>query len=65
MTSVDRIKEYFNLKSEDDRQDDPLVSDNWPENGDIQLIKVSMKYDQFLPYALSDITLKIKSGQKV
>ena len=65
MTSVKRIMEYGQLKSEDDEK---VIKShppkNWPENGRIEFQNVSLNYDQE-NLALNGVTFGAKSGEKV
>lgn len=67
MTSVERVIEYTDLKSEP-----PLESlekhrppEKWPESGIIQFDRLSMKYSEDGNNVLKDITLRIESKEKI
>lgn len=66
MTSVERIKDYCNLKPEEDPDlEFKAISDEWPRKGSVRVKNVSLKYDEQLPYALESINFSIEPGQKV
>ncbi|CAD5112466.1 DgyrCDS1687 [Dimorphilus gyrociliatus] len=66
MTSVERIKEYSLLRSEEDSDKKfPPVSDSWPSNGSLTIKNVFMRYDESLPYSLKNINVNILSGEKI
>ncbi|KAJ6637207.1 putative multidrug resistance-associated protein lethal [Pseudolycoriella hygida] len=67
MTSVERVIEYADLKSEP-----PLESlekyrppENWPERGIIQFNGLSMKYSENSNNVLNEITIRIESTEKI
>ncbi|KAG1715020.1 Multidrug resistance-associated protein 4 [Nymphon striatum] len=65
-TSVERVLEYGNIKSEsyEVSAGDEKPSDNWPENGSISAYKMSLAYDR-KNFVLKDISFSIIGGQKV
>lgn len=67
MTSVERVIEYTDLKSEP-----PLESlekyrppEKWPERGIIQFDGLSMKYSENSNNVLNEVTLRIESREKI
>lgn len=66
MTSVERIKDYCDLKPEEDSQAEFMkISDDWPNKGCLELRNIYLRYDECLPYVLKAINLSISSGEKV
>ncbi|KAL0211682.1 hypothetical protein RCL1_005308 [Eukaryota sp. TZLM3-RCL] len=67
MAAVERIVEYADLPSEILRPSgsDSLELNNWPENGNIELRNVSVRYRPECPLALDDLNLNIKAGEKL
>ena len=67
MTSIERIKEYLNVKSENlkKEQSPNLIAPDWPERGSIRFEDVSFRYDSSLPYVYKDLSMSIKPGEKV
>ena len=66
MTSVGRILEYGQLESEEDESKEKIdVPDGWPEEGKIEFQNVSLQYNKEENLALSDISFRVKSGEKV
>ena len=66
MVSVERVSGFSCLPSEADLETD-FDNDhpNWPEYGDIDVSNLKVRYRASLPPSLSEISLKIKSGQRV
>ena len=68
MTSGERINEYSRLTREEDKGGDQglvRTSSIWPVNGTIDFRNYSLRHRSNLPYAIRNIDLHIKSGQKV
>lgn len=66
MTSVERIKEFCNLKPEEDPDTKfKDIGKDWPTKGSVELRNVLLKYDESLPYSLLSISLKVGPGEKV
>lgn len=66
MTSVERIMEYINLEPEENRTKQlARVSEEWPTNGSIEFINVSLKYSETGDYTLRSLNVHIKAGEKV
>jgi ATP-binding cassette subfamily C (CFTR/MRP) protein 1 len=66
VTSVERIKEYFETPHEAKWEiKDKKPKDQWPENGRIEFNNFSVKYREELDFVLSDINCKIEPGEKV
>ena len=68
MTSSERINEYSHLpREEDDGGDQGLVptSSVWPVDGTIEFRNYSLRHRSNLPYAIRNVDLHIKSGQRV
>lgn len=66
MTSVERIMEYINLKPEEEKlceKHEPI--EEWPTDGCIEFIDVSLKYTENGNQILNSLNFKINSGEKV
>ncbi|PKS08941.1 hypothetical protein jhhlp_003554 [Lomentospora prolificans] len=77
LQSFDRLQEYLEVESED-ASDDPLPEEgssesnvgptiprNWPSKGEIEFRDVAIRYDLDGPDILSNINLKLRSGERV
>ncbi|KAH3901952.1 probable Metal resistance protein YCF1 [Saccharomycodes ludwigii] len=66
IVSVERVKEYANLKSEA-----PAIipghrpPESWPDKGEIKFVDYSTRYRPELPLVLHDINLSIESREKI
>ena len=68
MTSVERIRDYYDLPIEGDSDDVIDPGPDWPKSGSIELEKASLKYDAedgTSKYALRALTITIYHGEKV
>lgn len=66
MTSVERITEYINLKSEETSQQQcNELPEQWPKNGLIEFKDVSLKYSASGNFMLKSLNITINSGEKV
>jgi ATP-binding cassette, subfamily C (CFTR/MRP), member 4 len=65
MLSVERILEYTKNDKEPIDDGKEKAPTNWPNNGEIVFKKVSLSYDKNLPPILKEISLKIKSNEKI
>lgn len=74
MTSVERVCEYIDLESEPmlEVDEDKLTKENedlrlidWPKNGTIEFINLSLKYSENDEFILKNLTMSIKSGEKI
>ncbi|CAI4211336.1 unnamed protein product [Parascedosporium putredinis] len=77
LQSFDRLQEYLELKSEDasddplpeegapDSEGGPVIPLNWPQNGEIEFQDVTIRYEDKGPDILSNINLKLRSGERV
>ena len=68
MTSGERINEYSHLtreEGESGEQDLVPTSSIWPRNGTIDFRNYSLRHRSNLAYAIRNINLHIKSGEKV
>lgn len=63
MTSLERIKEYMAIESEN-KENNKLTS-VWPKEGEIEFKNVSLRYDPTLPIVLDNLTFKINPGEKI
>ena len=53
-----------NKASRGDQQSGPSLQ-NWPESGTIKIKNLNLKYRKNLPFALKDLSLDIRDGEKV
>jgi ATP-binding cassette, subfamily C (CFTR/MRP), member 1 len=67
IVAVERLKEYIDLPTEDEKCGDILEEcpDDWPVNGEIVFKNFYMTYRSDYMPALKNISLTIKGGQKV
>ena len=68
MTSVERIRDYYDLPIEGDSDDVEVPPPNWPQSGKIELRNASLMYDAedgTSKYALKNLTITIHHGEKV
>ncbi|CAG9768689.1 unnamed protein product [Ceutorhynchus assimilis] len=64
MTCVERIKEYADVVSEQDK-DTHEPPKTWPEEGNIEFDRLSLRYAIGEPAVLKDLTFTVKSKEKV
>ena len=68
MTSIERIKEYLDVKTENLTKQDldaNSLSKDWPQHGSIRFENVSFTYDSSLPHVFKNLSISIKSGEKI
>lgn len=65
MTSIERIIEYTNIKSEPLYEGKRKPAANWPNKGEIEFRNVSLSYDKNMPNVLKNLTLKIYQAEKI
>jgi ATP-binding cassette, subfamily C (CFTR/MRP), member 1 len=66
ITSVERIKEYCEIKQEPEWSiKETRPSSSWPEEGKIKIEKYFLKYRNDLDYVLKDLNVEINSGEKI
>jgi ABC-type multidrug transport system fused ATPase/permease subunit len=68
MVSVERVLAFGNVESEAPlimEGDDALIASGWPQQGNIQLKDVSVRYRSTLPLALHDVNMQIDAGTRV
>lgn len=67
MTSVERVIEYTDLKSEPalESLEKYRPPDKWPERGIIQFADLSMKYSENSNFVLKNLTVRIESADKI
>lgn len=59
-TSVERIQAYGNLPSEADPNSPPgLISDQWPEKGEVEFVEYTLAYRTDLPAVLNKLSFKV------
>ncbi|KAJ8929222.1 hypothetical protein NQ314_018101 [Rhamnusium bicolor] len=64
MTSVERIQEYIDLNPEsDEKTRAPPAS--WPEEGNLKFDTLCLRYSQNDPWVLNNLTIEIKSKEKI
>jgi ATP-binding cassette subfamily C (CFTR/MRP) protein 4 len=65
MTSIERIMEYTNLKSEPLDMGKIKPPSNWPNKGHISFQNVSLSYDKNLPNVLKNVSANIDPSEKI
>ena len=67
MTAVERIIEYSKLEQEADLEssNDNKPDEEWPNKGEIQMINMSVFYDNALKPVLKNICCFIRGGEKI
>ena len=66
ITSIERIKEYFDTPHEDEwHKEYSKPADEWPQNGLVSFHNYSVKYRKVLDDALTDINIQIEPGEKI
>ncbi|CAL7941694.1 unnamed protein product [Xylocopa violacea] len=65
MTSVERILQYTNLPKESSWTSNNPPPADWPQNGQVTLKNVSMRYDKDEPPVLKNLNVTIEAGWKV
>lgn len=67
MTSVERVMEYINLKTETEPKTGGKIPDlsNWAKRGEIEFHDLSLKYSEESHQILKSLNLKINSGEKI
>jgi ABC-type multidrug transport system fused ATPase/permease subunit len=66
VTSVERIKEYCDLKEETEWSiEETKPKNSWPETGEIHIKNFYLKYRKEVDYALKNFNIDIKPGEKV
>ncbi|XP_024398184.1 uncharacterized protein [Physcomitrium patens] len=65
-TSVERIQAYTELPTEADSDTAPgVITEKWPEKGEIEFVHYTMAYREDLPRVLNDLCFKVNSQEKV
>ena len=66
ITSIERIKEYCQIKQEPEWSiEETKPEKSWPDEGNIKFEKYFLKYRQELDYVLKDLNFEIQSGEKI
>ncbi|XP_054260595.1 multidrug resistance-associated protein 1-like [Macrosteles quadrilineatus] len=65
LVSVERIKEYSNVKQEAERIGDPGVEPSWPAKGRIEFQNYSVRYREGLDLVLKGVSFTVLPGEKV
>lgn len=66
ITSVERIKEYFDTPHEDEwRIEKTKPPATWPESGHVSFVNYSVKYREGLDDVLRDLSFTIQPGEKI
>ncbi|KAI4458499.1 atp-binding cassette sub-family c [Holotrichia oblita] len=65
MTSVERILDYTEIKSEEDTTSDPRTSKGWPQFGRILFDHMYLRYSSNDYPVLKDLNLEIRPGEKI
>ncbi|KAF1769727.1 hypothetical protein GCK72_001544 [Caenorhabditis remanei] len=63
--SIERIKNYMNIRNEGMQSKNLSISESWPEKGEIQIKNLSIRYRQGLDLVLHGVSAHIKSGEKI
>ncbi|KAG0612580.1 hypothetical protein M758_6G039100 [Ceratodon purpureus] len=65
-TSVERIQAYSNLPTEADPDTaSGVITQDWPQAGEIEFVHYTMAYREDLPPVLNDLCFKVKAQEKV
>ncbi|MBC7421619.1 MAG: ATP-binding cassette domain-containing protein [Bdellovibrio sp.] len=65
MTSVERLHFYANIEAEKNVTGQlALISDSWPQSGELEFSGVSLRYAPHLPQVLKNVSFKIPSGAR-
>ena len=65
MTSVERIVEYTEIPGEPLNEEKEKPPKDWPDKGEIKFDDVCLSYDPNLPPVLKNLSLNIKSNEKI
>lgn len=65
MTSVERVVEYAELKSEAPWETQKRPPPDWPSRGTVTFNKVNFSYSSDGPLVLKDISATIQASEKV
>ena len=66
ITSIERIKEYSEIKQEPEWSIEENKPDKaWPNEGNIKFEKYFLKYRKELDYVLNNLNIEIKPGEKI
>ncbi len=65
MTSVERIQEYANVKPEAEEHTRVVPPDEWPDEGEVRMTDVKLRYTETGPYILKGLTVRIQGNEKV
>mmetsp|Transcript_26640 Transcript_26640/g.35003 ORF Transcript_26640/g.35003 Transcript_26640/m.35003 type:complete len:573 (-) Transcript_26640:187-1905(-) len=67
MVSVERVKEYDNLDPEENESQNvqSTIPDAWPDNGNVIVEKLTVRYKESAPPALNNISFNISAGDKI
>ncbi|XP_056643788.1 probable multidrug resistance-associated protein lethal(2)03659 isoform X1 [Diorhabda sublineata] len=66
MTSVERVQEYADLKQEEEEEEQmKKPQKNWPEEGKVEFIDMSLHYSRDDPPVLKNLSFKIQPTEKV
>ena len=64
--SVERVKEYIDVSPEAPTSiPETRPPHNWPSKGSVDFSHYSARYRSDLPYALHDIDLQVRPGEKI
>lgn len=59
-TSVERIQAYSQLPTEADPETAPgIITEEWPQNGEVEFVHYTMAYREDLPPVLNDLCFKV------
>ncbi|KAF8698000.1 hypothetical protein HU200_035504 [Digitaria exilis] len=64
MISVERVAEYVGIPKEELKESESAPR-NWPTEGKIEFVNVTLRYKPELPPALNDVSFLVESGMQV
>lgn len=61
LISVERVKEYTEIKSEGNLESEKKLQSDWPQNGSIKFNELNFRYSSTSEYVLKNLNFEIKS----
>ncbi|KAI8052828.1 P-loop containing nucleoside triphosphate hydrolase protein [Syncephalis plumigaleata] len=66
MNSIERVKEYFDIEQEAPAIiEDNRVDENWPENGEVRVESLMLRYTQEHDPVVQDLSFVVRPGERV
>ena len=62
---MERIQEYAQIKPEAPEHTNDKPPDDWPQDGNIRMTDVKLRYTDSGPYILKGLTVRIEGNEKV